>query len=291
VEAGKPVELDASKSTPGTGAIVGHLWDLDGNGSFETDSGPIATAELTPKAAGPLTVAVRVVDAQGQSSDAKLDLNVTEPAPTAGTITDLAGTSTGQGQGAATVSARSAPALVPPKSLHQARRPTKSPTKARRAATVRAASSAGVIIKNFAFKPNSSTVHVGDTITWTNQDIVAHTATASDGSWDTGTINKNKSGSHTFTKAGTFAYICSIHPNMKGTVTVLASSSSGSGSPSSGTSSGTGSGSGSGSATPSSSSSSSGSSSLPHTGLDVAVLVFIAMCLAGSGASLRRAVR
>ena len=36
VTAGQPVKLDSSKSTPGTGAIVGHVWDLDGNGSFET---------------------------------------------------------------------------------------------------------------------------------------------------------------------------------------------------------------------------------------------------------------
>jgi plastocyanin len=294
LQAGKSLELDSSKSTPGTGAIVDHLWDLDGNGSFETDTGPKPTADLTPARSGPLTVAVRVVDDQGQSSDAKLDLNVTDPPTTAGSITDLAGSSTGQGQGAATVAARTttAPALVPPKRLRHARHPATSRTKARTAATVRAASSAGVTIKNFTFVPGTSTVRVGDTITWTNQDIAPHTATAKDHSFDTGTINKNKTGSHTFTKAGTFPYICTIHPNMKGTVTVLASSSSGSGGSSGGSSSGSsssGSGSGSGSTTPSSSSSSS--SSLPHTGLDIAVLVFIAMCLTGSGASLRRALR
>ena len=297
VQAGKSLDLDSSKSTPGTGAIVDHLWDLDGNGSFETDTGPNPTAAITPASAGPLTVQVRVVDDQGQTSDAKLDLNVTEPPATAGSVTDLAGTSTGQGQGAATVASRTttAPALVPPKRLRHARHPATSSTKTRSAATVRAASSAGVTIKNFTFVPGTSTVHVGDTITWTNQDIAPHTATAKDGSFDTGTINKGKTGSHTFSKAGTFPYICSIHPNMKGTVTVLASSSSGSGSSSGGSSSGgTSSGTGSGSSSPSSpssSSSSSSSSSLPHTGLDIAVLVFIAMCLTGSGASLRRALR
>jgi plastocyanin len=294
VQAGRSLELDSSKSTPGTGAIVDHVWDLDGNGSFETDTGPTPTASITPATAGPLTLQVRVVDDQGQSSDAQLALNVTEPPTTAGSVTDLSGSSTGQGQGAATVASRAttAPALVPPKRLRHARHRASSPTKARPAATVRAASSAGVAIKNFTFLPGTSTVHVGDTITWTNQDIAPHTATAKDRSFDTGTINKGKSGSHTFTKAGTFAYICTIHPNMKGTVVVLASSSSGSssgGSSSGGTSSGTGGGSG--SSSPSSSSASSSSSSLPHTGLDIAVLVFIAMCLTGSGASLRRALR
>jgi plastocyanin len=292
VQAGKAVELDSSTSTPGTGAIVGHLWDLDGNGSFETDTGAKPTAELTPASAGPLTVKVRVVDALGQTSDAKLVLNVADP-PTTGSITDLVGTSTGQGQGTATVSARSAsaPALVPPRRLANRRHAAARPAKAHRSAAVRAAGSTGVTIKNFTFLPGTTTVHVGDTISWTNQDIAPHTATAKDGSFDTGTINKGKTGSHTFTKAGTFPYICSIHPNMKGTVTVLASSSTGTSSPSTGTSTGTGSGSGSGSATPSTSSSSSSSSNLPHTGLDIAVLVFIAMCLTGSGASLRRALR
>jgi plastocyanin len=293
VPAGKPLKLDSSASTPGAGTIVGHVWDLDGNGSFESDTHTDPTAQLTPKKAGALTVRVRVLDDLGQSSDAGLDLKVTKPKP-APAVTELSGTSTGQGQGAVTASARTttAPALVPPTSLHHARHVTKPPKKARKAPTVTAAASTGVTIKNFKFSPGSSSVHVGDTITWANKDIAPHTATASDGSFDTGTINKNKSGSHTFTKAGSFPYICSIHPSMKGTVTVLASSSSGSGS--GGTSSGTTGSNGTGStANPSSSGSSSpsSSSSLPHTGLDIAVLVFIAMCLTGSGASLRRALR
>jgi plastocyanin len=293
VQAGKPVELDSSKSTAGSSAIVDHLWDLDGNGSFETDTGALPTAELTSADPGQRTVQVRIVDAQGQTSDAKLDLKVSEP-PTTGSVTDVAGTSTGQGQGAATISARTvtAPTLVPPKRLRHAH-PAKSPAKAHRAAaTVKAAASAGVTIKNFAFTPGTSTVRVGDTITWTNQDIAPHTATAKDKSFDTGTIKKNKSGSHTFTKAGTFPYICTIHPSMHGTVVVLASASSGTGTSGSGTGSGSGSGGTSGSTPSSSSSSTPGtSSSLPHTGLDIAVLVFIAMCLTGSGASLRRALR
>src|SRR4051812_192476 len=71
--AGKPLKLDSSASTAGAGTIVGPLWDLDGNGSFETDPQSEPTAQLTPKQAGPLTVQVRVLDDLGQSSDAKLD--------------------------------------------------------------------------------------------------------------------------------------------------------------------------------------------------------------------------
>jgi plastocyanin len=294
VAVGQPLKLDSSASQPGAAAIVGHVWDLDGNGSFETDTRADPTAEVTPEAAGPLTVQVRVVDELGHSSDAKRELTVTEaPKTTPGSITDVTGTSTGQGEGVAT-----APTLVPPNRLRNTSHPARPPAKLHRAATVTAASSSGVTIKNFKFSPGTSSVHVGDTITWTNQDVAPHTATAKDGSFDTGTITRGKSGSHTFTKKGTFPYICSIHPSMHGTVTVLASSGSGGTSGGNGSngngSNGSGSGSnssGSGGSSSPSSSSPSSSSSLPHTGLDIAVLVFIAMCVMGSGASLRRALR
>jgi plastocyanin len=298
IEVGKPIQLDSSASVPGSAAIVGHSWDLDGDGTLETDTGAEPAATLTPKKDGPLAVQVRVLDDQGQTSDAKLDLIVGRPAPS-GSISDVVtGTSTGQGQGIATGGggATTAPALVPARQLGHSRTTRATPAaprKAHKAANVTAAASTGVTIKNFKYAPSTSSVHVGDTITWTNQDVAPHTATAKNGSWDTGTINKGKTGSHTFTQAGTFPYICSIHPSMRGTVTVLASSGSGgSGSGSSGSSGsgGTSPSSGSSSSSSSSSGSSSGSS-LPHTGLDIAVLVFIAMCLSGSGASLRRALR
>jgi plastocyanin len=289
VPAGKPLQLDSSASTPGSGVIVGHVWDLDGDGSFETDTGAQPKAEATPKAAGPLTVLVRVIDDHGQSADAKLDLTVTAPPPDS---TRATGGATAQGPGlgltptATPARVSTTTTLVPPKRLRHQTHTKKANTKAHKAATVTAAASTGVTIKNFQFSPGTSSVHVGDTITWTNQDIAPHTATAQDGSFDTGTINKGKSGSHTFTKAGTIPYICSIHPTMKGTVTVLASSSSG-GTSSGGTSSGTSSGNGSGStSTPSSSS----SSNLPHTGFDIQVVVLIALCMTGAGLSLRRAV-
>src|SRR3954452_9654129 len=75
-QVGKALKLDSSESTAGASPIVGHVWDLDGNGSFETDTGSEPTVELKPPAAGPLTVVVRAVDAGGQSSDANLDLKV-----------------------------------------------------------------------------------------------------------------------------------------------------------------------------------------------------------------------
>lgn len=82
----------------------------------------------------------------------------------------------------------------------------------------------GVNIAGFAFAPASTTVKVGDTVTWTNSDAVGHTATADDGSFDTGTIGAGStSNGVTFNTAGTFAYHCTIHSAMHGTVVVSAS--------------------------------------------------------------------
>lgn len=77
-----------------------------------------------------------------------------------------------------------------------------------------------VTIQNFAFGPATVTVKVGDTVTWTNMDLTGHSATADDGSFDTGVLSQGKSGSVTFDTAGTFTYHCTPHPNMKGTVVV-----------------------------------------------------------------------
>ncbi len=71
-----------------------------------------------------------------------------------------------------------------------------------------------------SFKVPTLTIKVGDTVTWTNKDGSAHTATANDGSFDTDRLETGESGSFTFTKAGEFDYFCEIHPSMKGKVIV-----------------------------------------------------------------------
>ncbi len=85
-----------------------------------------------------------------------------------------------------------------------------------------AQSTSTVTIASFAFSPASVSVSVGDTVVFVNNASVAHTATATDGSFDTGTIQPGGSASVTFTSAGTFSYLCSIHTSMTGTVTVIA---------------------------------------------------------------------
>jgi plastocyanin len=84
-----------------------------------------------------------------------------------------------------------------------------------------AAKSEKVDIVEFTYQPDPVVVQVGGKVIWQNQDAAPHTATADDGSFDTGTIEKGKIGSETFKEAGTFTYFCEIHPTMKGTVEVV----------------------------------------------------------------------
>ena len=84
-----------------------------------------------------------------------------------------------------------------------------------------AAKSEKVQIVEFTYEPDPVVVQVGGKVTWQNEDTAPHTATADDGSFDTGTIDKGKIGSATFKEPGTFTYFCQIHPTMHGTVEVV----------------------------------------------------------------------
>jgi plastocyanin len=79
-----------------------------------------------------------------------------------------------------------------------------------------------VAIKNFAFSPAKLTVKVGTKVTWTNEDSDAHTVTSmgSGGPLQSSALNSGQSFTFTFIKAGTFAYLCTIHPFMTASVTV-----------------------------------------------------------------------
>jgi plastocyanin len=84
------------------------------------------------------------------------------------------------------------------------------------------AATRGVDIRDFAFSPRTIEIRVGDTVRWTNRDSFAHTATAQNGSFDTGLLAEGESGSIRFTVAGTYRYLCTPHPDMTGTVVVRA---------------------------------------------------------------------
>jgi plastocyanin len=78
-----------------------------------------------------------------------------------------------------------------------------------------------VEIVEYTYGPDPVTVQVGGKVIWLNRDSAPHTATADDGSFDTGTIDQGKLASETFKQAGTYTYFCEIHPTMHGTVEVV----------------------------------------------------------------------
>ncbi|MFC0437457.1 plastocyanin/azurin family copper-binding protein [Kutzneria buriramensis] len=86
------------------------------------------------------------------------------------------------------------------------------------------AATQAVTMAQYAFAPAAITVHVGDTVTWTNQDQAPHdvTTTSAPVPLHSPTLSTGQSWTYTFGQAGTYAYICSIHPDMKAQITVLA---------------------------------------------------------------------
>jgi plastocyanin len=77
---------------------------------------------------------------------------------------------------------------------------------------------------NFAFEPSSLTVHVGDNVTWVNNAGVDHTVVSDNANdaFNSGIIANGQSYAHRFDQVGEFPYHCSLHPDMKGTIMVIA---------------------------------------------------------------------
>jgi plastocyanin len=148
------------------------------------------------------------------------------------------------------------------------------------------AASTTVTMGDFFFSPSSVTVAVGDTVTWRNTGQAPHNATADDGSFKTPDLNNGGSASHTFNTSGTFSYICTIHPNMHGSIRVLASSGGGGGSRGAGSgSSGSSQSETSAVASPTAAGT---STSLPATGLAAGALALAGLAMLAGGIALRR---
>jgi plastocyanin len=80
-----------------------------------------------------------------------------------------------------------------------------------------------VKIVDFAFTPKNMQVRVGDTITWTNNGAMVHTATANNGHWNSGNLQPGQSFTFRFMTAGLFPYRCNLHPlQMTGNIRVVA---------------------------------------------------------------------
>lgn len=84
-----------------------------------------------------------------------------------------------------------------------------------------ATASGQINIKNMMFTPSQISVSKGGTVTWTNNDSIAHTVTSdTGGELNSGDIQPGSTYSHTFNQTGSFQYHCSIHPSMRGTIVV-----------------------------------------------------------------------
>ncbi|HEY1728948.1 MAG TPA: cupredoxin family copper-binding protein [Candidatus Baltobacteraceae bacterium] len=77
-----------------------------------------------------------------------------------------------------------------------------------------------VHMKNFAFVPATIHVKSGDAVEWVNDDTDAHTVDSADKLFDSGGLDTHEQYTRVFSKAGSFAYFCALHPYMKGTVIV-----------------------------------------------------------------------
>jgi plastocyanin len=146
----------------------------------------------------------------------------------------------------------------------------------------------------YAFSPRSVTISTGDRITWKNKSDASEGHTVTGDGLDSGRLKQGDKYTFKFKKSGTFKYLCSFHPDMKGTVKVHKQSGGGGGSGGDsgndngggGTSAGGGTN-GSDSSSGSSFDSGGGSSTLPLTGFGVSPLSLVGAILLIVGVTLR----
>ncbi len=82
---------------------------------------------------------------------------------------------------------------------------------------------AEVDIVDIDYEPQEITVPAGSTVTWTNTGNLPHTVTKEEGpgdDFDSGTLEPGDTYEQTFDSAGTIDYVCTIHPNQRGQITV-----------------------------------------------------------------------
>ena len=256
---GAPVHLSVSSPPPGA---TGFAWDLAAPGAFtRRTTAPETVVRFTTP--GTHTVAVRFQD-QGHTSLAVATVTVASPPQKAPAQRTRARTRAREHASAR----RAAQGLTGHVTAHQAGDP-------------------GVTVADFHFSPASTTVHVGDTVTWTNNGPSSHTATASNGAFNTGVLKKGQSASHTFTQPGTYSYICQIHTFMHGTIVVLASTTSTTGATQGTTTPSSTATTPTSTATTSTAAAETGPT-LPNTGFNVLGGLVAGLALLGLGAGLRR---
>jgi hypothetical protein len=272
---GEQVRL--SVADPPAGA-TDYTWDLTGSGVYAAGPGPGAQAQTVFAGPGLHSVGVRVT-VGGQVRQGVLVLTV-QPAPASGSR-PVVRLRAARRSGAVRAVRRTGPVRAARSTARRRRRFIPPPP-------ARLAGDPGVTIADFHFTPSATTVHVGDTVTWTNNGPSSHTATAGNGSFNTGILKPGQSASHTFTQAGTFTYDCQIHPFMHGTIVVLASTTSTSTQTTAQPSAPTTSGSATTGSTTTVAAGTGGQPTLPVTGLDVLSGLVAGLLLIGLGVALRR---
>jgi len=98
-----------------------------------------------------------------------------------------------------------------------------SPSGAKDSSSKGAKGDVTIDMKNIAYLPAAATAKAGDVVVWTNSDTVAHTVTKTGGpgpNFDSGTIPVGGTYSQTVKMPGKIDYVCTIHPNQTGTLTV-----------------------------------------------------------------------
>jgi plastocyanin len=79
-----------------------------------------------------------------------------------------------------------------------------------------------VKIDNFTFEPQRIVVKAGTRVTWINEDDIPHTVVSSGKMFKSKTLDTSDAFTFTFTTPGDYAYFCSLHPHMTGTIVVEA---------------------------------------------------------------------
>lgn len=164
--------------------------------------------------------------------------------------------------------------------------PAPAPAAANKQPKAVAAASALVSMGDNFYSPRTVSIAVGDTVTWSNDGQAQHSATANDGSFDTGVYGPGQSRSQTFNTAGTFGYFCTVHGQAQsGTVRVASAGGGGGG----GGGDDAGSSAGQSEADAVQSAGAAGdSNTLPMTGYASGALALVGLMLLAAGMFLRR---
>jgi LPXTG-motif cell wall-anchored protein len=113
-----------------------------------------------------------------------------------------------------------APSEEPPAPTATPETPTKQQPQAKAVFVAKQEGGATVTMEDFRFSPATVSINVGDSVTWTNSGSEPHNAVADDESFETAILETGDSETVAFDEAGSFSYICTIHPEMTGTVDV-----------------------------------------------------------------------